>query len=68
MSAECRRPIGWRLQGGKDHASLRYIFTRLHEVCRAMFPECDDALLNYLDEDGQRIEPDYYYPFSLSCW
>ena len=56
--------FGTRLQGGKDHASPRYIFTRLHEVCRAMFPECDDALLNYLDEDGQRIEPDYYYPFS----
>jgi len=54
--------FGTRLQGGKDHASPRYIFTRLHEVCRAMFPECDDALLNYLDEDGQRIEPDYYYP------
>ena len=54
--------FGTRLQGGKDHASPRYIFTRLHEVCRAMFPECDDALLNYLDEDGQRIEPEYYYP------
>ena len=54
--------FGTRLQGGKDHASPRYIFTRLHPVCRAMFPECDDPLLNYLDEDGQRIEPDFYYP------
>ena len=54
--------FGTRLQGGKDHASPRYIFTRLHEICRAIFPECDDALLNYLDEDGQRIEPDFYYP------
>lgn len=54
--------FGTRLQGGKDHASPRYIFTRLAPICRAIFPECDDALLDYLDEDGQVIEPEHYLP------
>jgi DNA topoisomerase-2 len=54
--------FGTRLQGGKDHASPRYIFTRLAPICRAIFPECDDALLDYLDEDGQTIEPEHYLP------
>jgi len=54
--------FGTRLQGGKDHASPRYIFTRLAPLARALFPEADDALLNYLHDDGQRIEPDYYLP------
>ena len=48
--------FGTRLQGGKDHASPRYIFTRLAPICRAIFPECDGQLLDYLDEDGQVIE------------
>ena len=54
--------FGTRLQGGKDHASPRYIFTRLAPICRAIFPEADDALLDYINEDGQVIEPDYYLP------
>ncbi|MBE35254.1 MAG: hypothetical protein CMI16_06830 [Opitutaceae bacterium] len=54
--------FGTRLQGGKDHASPRYVFTRLAPTCRAMFPEPDDALLKYLDDDGQSIEPDHYLP------
>ncbi len=54
--------FGTRLQGGKDHASPRYIFTRLAPACRAMFPEADDALLDYLDDDGQGIEPEHYLP------
>jgi len=54
--------FGTRLQGGKDHASPRYIFTRLAPLARALFPEADDALLHYLNDDGQRIEPDFYLP------
>lgn len=54
--------FGTRLQGGKDHASPRYIFTRLAQLARVVFPECDDALLKYNDEDGQKIEPTYYMP------
>ena len=54
--------FGTRLQGGKDHASPRYIFTRLAPVCRALFPEADDPLLDYLDDDGLSIEPSHYLP------
>jgi DNA topoisomerase II len=31
-------------------------------VTRSLFHEDDDALLNYLEEEGQSIEPDYYLP------
>ncbi|KZV36276.1 DNA topoisomerase 2 [Dorcoceras hygrometricum] len=54
--------FGTRGQGGKDHASARYIFTQLSPVTRFMFPKADDILLNYLNEDGQRIEPSWYVP------
>ncbi len=54
--------FGTRLQGGKDSASARYIFTRLHRVTRKIFHPDDDAILNYLDDDGTRCEPETYYP------
>lgn len=49
--------FGTRLQGGKDSASARYIFTRLAPLTRHLFNEADDALLEYQTEEGQRIEP-----------
>lgn len=54
--------FGTRLQGGKDAASSRYIFTKLAPISRALFPEVDDALLSYLEEDGLSIEPTWYCP------
>lgn len=54
--------FGTRLQGGKDAASARYVFTCLSSLARALFPANDDALLKYLDEDGQSIEPQWYIP------
>lgn len=54
--------FGTRLQGGKDAASARYIFTRLAPLARALFREADDRLLRYLDEEGQSIEPQWYVP------
>ena len=54
--------FGTRLQGGKDSASPRYIYTRLGPLTRHIFKEDDDCLLNYLDEDGQSIEPEWYMP------
>lgn len=47
-------------QGGKDHASGRYIFTCLSPITRFLFPKDDDILLEYLKEDGQSIEPIWY--------
>ncbi|GJM86531.1 hypothetical protein PR202_ga02399 [Eleusine coracana subsp. coracana] len=54
--------FGTRNTGGKDAASGRYIFTRLSRVTRTIFPKDDDLLLNYLNEDGQKIEPTWYVP------
>jgi hypothetical protein len=47
------------IQGGKDAASPRYIFTKLSHITRSIFPKDDDILLNYLNEDGQSIEPSW---------
>jgi DNA topoisomerase-2 len=54
--------FGTRLQGGKDAASPRYIFTTLSPVTRAAFPASDDALLTYISDDGQSVEPEWYIP------
>jgi len=54
--------FGTRLQGGKDSASERYIFTYLNEVTRKLFPVLDDPILKYLNDDGQMVEPIYYTP------
>jgi DNA topoisomerase-2 len=54
--------FGTRLQGGKDAASARYIFTKLSPLTRAVYHPADDALLKYLNEDGQNIEPEWYMP------
>jgi len=54
--------FGTRLQGGMDSASERYIFTQLNPLTRALFPEADDPILTYLNEDGTAIEPEYYVP------
>ncbi|KAI0056765.1 type II DNA topoisomerase [Artomyces pyxidatus] len=53
---------GTRDQGGKDHASARYIFTEPAPITRAIFHPADDPLLNYLKEDNDLIEPEYYMP------
>lgn len=54
--------FGTRLQGGKDAASPRYIFTNLEVVSRIIFDPLDNDILNHLDEDGQSIEPEWYVP------
>jgi DNA topoisomerase-2 len=54
--------FGTRLQGGKDSASERYIFTKLNTVTRFLFKKTDDAILQYLDDDGTGVEPIFYVP------
>jgi DNA topoisomerase-2 len=54
--------FGTRLLGGKDAASERYIFTYLNPITRKIFPEVDDAILEYVEDDGYVIEPIYYVP------
>jgi DNA topoisomerase-2 len=54
--------FGTRLQGGKDSASERYIFTQLNKITRTLFPANDDNILTYLNDDGLLVEPVYYAP------
>lgn len=54
--------FGTRLQGGKDSASARYIYTRLAPVTRYIFKEADDNILNYLNDEGVSTEPTWYCP------
>ncbi|KAG8738906.1 DNA topoisomerase 2 [Ceratobasidium sp. 428] len=54
--------FGTRSQGGKDAASARYIFTNIPRMTRAIFHPGDDALLNYLKDDNDSIEPEWYMP------
>lgn len=54
--------FGTRLMGGKDAASPRYIFTNLSEHGIELFNKNDDPLLEYLDDDGFKIEPKYFVP------
>lgn len=59
------KPIGQfgsRLMGGKDSASPRYIHTELESIVDTIFRKEDNILLNYLVEDGEKIEPTYYLP------
>lgn len=55
--------FGTRSNGGKDFASPRYTFTKLNQrLCFQMFPICDDFLLEYVIDDGERCEPKFYIP------
>lgn len=44
------------------HAPPRYIYTRLAPLARHVFNKADDALLAYLSEEGQSIEPEWCAP------
>jgi DNA topoisomerase-2 len=54
--------FGTRIMGGKDSASSRYIHTELNKIIPYLFPTDDLPLLNYLEDDGLKIEPSYYIP------
>lgn len=54
--------FGTRMGGGKDAASPRYIFTLLNAITPKIFRQEDNPVLNYLDDDGTPVEPDYYVP------
>jgi len=54
--------FGTRLQGGKDSASPRYIHTYLQPHVEHLVPNSDFPCLNYRDDDGLPVEPDWYAP------
>jgi DNA topoisomerase-2 len=57
-----RGQFGTRAELGKDAASARYIFTTLEEITRYLFINLDEPLLEYLEDDGDVVEPRYYVP------
>ena len=59
---EPKGQFGTRLLGGKDAASERYIFTHLNKMCRLIYRQEDDEILEYLKDDGDEVEPIYYVP------
>ena len=54
--------FGTRNKGGKDSSAARYIFTELNKVTRHLFNQNDSALMDYIFEEGQKIEPKWYLP------
>jgi len=59
--------FGSRALGGRDSAHARYVFTKLSKITRFLFKKEDDNLMNYLIEEGQRIEPEWYLPIIPMC-
>ncbi len=53
--------FGTRLNSD-DSASPRYIFTKLTEIAKAIFPVQDAPLLKYLTSDNMLIEPEFFVP------
>lgn len=54
--------FGSRIQGGKDAANARYIFTKLDVLTRLIFRQEDDVLLPRVMDDGDAVEPVQYVP------
>jgi DNA topoisomerase-2 len=54
--------FGTRLVGGKDSASPRYIHTYLNPITSLIYKDEDLPILDYLEDDGKKIEPVYLLP------
>jgi DNA topoisomerase-2 len=54
--------FGSRDQGGKDAAAARYIFTTLSPLTRYIFHPDDDDVLEYMEDEGMQIQPNFYCP------
>lgn len=54
--------FGTRLLGGDDHASPRYIHTKLNPLTYKIYRKEDFDIMDYLDDDGSIIEPKWYAP------
>ena len=54
--------FGTRLHGGSDSASPRYIHTQLNPIIDTLYPSSDFPLLDYINDDGQMVEPKWYCP------
>jgi len=48
--------------GGKDASAARHIFTCFTPLTPMLFMRQDEGLLDYMDDDGYPVEPEYYVP------
>lgn len=46
----------------EDAASPRYIYTKFESITPFIFRDEDDILLEYLEDDGESVEPKFYIP------
>jgi len=54
--------FGTRQENGGDAASPRYIFTKMETITPFIFRKEDDVLLDYIEDDGDLVEPKFYIP------
>jgi DNA topoisomerase-2 len=54
--------FGTRHEGGKDGGAPRYIFTKFDVLTEYIYRKEDLNVLNYKEEDGDMVEPEYYVP------
>lgn len=54
--------FGSRAEGGKDAANARYISTKIDMLTRLIFREEDEPILTYREDDGRKVEPEFYVP------
>lgn len=54
--------FGSRLEGGSDAANGRYTFTKIDPRAEYVFLEDDKCILDYIEDDGDVVEPKYFAP------
>ena len=54
--------FGTRLEGGKDAASARYIYTKPDRLTELIYMEADDHILERVVDDGDLVQPIQYTP------
>lgn len=54
--------FGTRLNGGKDCAAARYIYTKMSDITKTIFVKEDNSIIDYLVVDGKSVEPPFYVP------
>eukprot|EP01104_Vermistella_antarctica_P003959 TRINITY_DN1436_c0_g1_i2.p1 TRINITY_DN1436_c0_g1~~TRINITY_DN1436_c0_g1_i2.p1 ORF type:complete len:1331 (+),score=257.60 TRINITY_DN1436_c0_g1_i2:141-4133(+) len=59
---EANGQFGTRLDGGKDSASARYIYTKLTKSAPLIFHNDDTSLLERVIDDGVALEPTRFIP------
>ena len=54
--------FGSRIMGGSDSAQPRYIHTKLPDIIPHIYNKEDFNVLEYIDDDGHLVEPEFYAP------